>query len=340
MTPVRSAFEARPTDSLGGVDLPYVVMLPVLGIPTRFATNDHAMLGIVNESFGIWRVLEAPDALERGPEQAVQVHIVVRASDDDETSETGDATIRHEMSGDLGFVARSAHGIATSHPARRVATVHASRALMADQARFRTEMLEAVVLALLSCYDRHPVHAAAVARHGHALLFAAPSGTGKSTLAYACHAAGLDLLGDDHVRVQLEPTLRLWGWPARLRLLADSAERVGAVHAPPQLLNGKWKTVIDARDGVTAARLIASDATVCVLSRDGGPLALEPLSPGALTRALDEQLAPGFDLFPARWPAVTRALSARGGWRLNLSDDPHEAVPIVRDLLARATRRA
>jgi hypothetical protein len=243
------------------------------------------------------------------------------------------------MSDDLRFVARSAGSVAESEPALRRATVRATPVLVADRARFRADMLEAVVLALLSCYDRHPVHAAAVAHHGHALLLAAPSGIGKSTLAYACHAAGLGLLGDDHVRVQLEPSLRVWGWPARVRLLAETAERLGLASAPAHALDPKGKCVIDARAGMSAARLVADGATVCVLSRDGGPLALEPLAPDAVARALEAQLAPGFDRFPARWPSVVAALAGRGGWRLNLSPDPRDALPVMRDLLAHAARR-
>jgi hypothetical protein len=244
------------------------------------------------------------------------------------------------MSDDLHFVARAGTSVAASDPARRTATIRASRTLAADRARFRSEMLEAVVLALLSCHDRHPVHAAGVALRGHAVLLAAPSGTGKSTLAYACHAAGLDLLGDDHLRVQLEPSLRVWGWPARVRLPADTAAHMGATSSSVQLSNGKRKVVIDARAGMSPGRLVASDATVCVLTRDGRPLALEPLAPDAVTRALEDQLTTGFDRFPARWPAVVRALAARGGWRLNLSADPHAAVRVVRDLLVRAGRGA
>jgi len=114
---------------------------------------------------------------------------------------------------------------------------------------------------------------------------------------------------------------------------------MGVPHAPVHTLDSKRKAVVDASAGVSASRLVADDATVCVLSRDGGPLALEPLSPAEVARALEEQLAPGFDRFPARWPSVVRALTARGGWRLNLSRDAHEAVPIVRDLLARYLRR-
>jgi hypothetical protein len=307
--------------------------LPVLGLPTRFATNEPAMLEIVDEAFGVWRALAAHDVLDADAGRVVQVSIAV-VPDDDDAPGAGSAVTVHEMSDDLRFVARLAGSTAESDPVNRVGTIRASRALVADRERFRTELLEAVVLALLSCYDRHPVHAAAVAHRGHALLLAAPSGTGKSTLAYACHAAGLDLLGDDHVRVQLAPSLRVWGWPGRVRLLAETAAQAGIAHPAMRLMNGKLKAVVDAREGVTAGRLVANEATVCVLSRDGGSVSLEPLAPDALARALEVQLAPGFDRFAARWPRVLGALTERGGWRLNLSHDPREALPVVRELLA------
>ena len=316
------------------VALPHEVTLPVLGLPTRFATNEPAMLEIVDEAFGVWRALAPHDVLDAETGRVAQVRVIV-VPDSGDAPDAKSAAITHETSDGLHFVARSAGSVAECDPAQRVATIRATSALVADREHFRTEMLEAVVLALLSCSDRHPVHAAAVAHRGHALLLAAPSGTGKSTLAYACHAAGLDLLGDDHVRVQHAPSLRVWGWPARVRLLAAEAARIGVPYAPVRAANGKVKTVIDASRGVTAGRLVATDATVCVLARDGDDsVSLEPLAPDVLARALEEQLAPGLDRFPARWPRVVGALTGRGGWRLNLSNDVRDAVPLVRELLA------
>ena len=326
-------------DAVENVALPHVATIPVLGLPTRFATNDPAMLEIVDEAFGVWRALGGHNAIEAAAGHRVVVQIVVTEEQPGLDGDPRDATIRHHMSDDLRFVAEWGDSFAATEPARRLATIRVSRAVVADRARFRTEMLEAAVLALLSCYDRHPVHAAAVAHRGHALLLAAPSGTGKSTLAYLCHAAGLDLLGDDHVRVQLAPSLRVWGWPGRVRLLADTAARMGVTQPAEVLANGKRKAVIETRHGMGAGQLVADEATVCVLSRDGGAVSLAPLDPEALARALESQLAPGFDRFPSRWPDVLRALTAHGGWRLNLSADAHDALPVVRDLLARAGRR-
>jgi hypothetical protein len=319
--------------------LPYHVTIPVLGLRTRFASNEPAMLEIVDEAFGVWSALGTDDVLESDAEGVVLVRIEIAPDHPDDDLGVRDAPVMHEMSDDLRFTAWCARSVAASDPPRRLATIRATHALVADRTKFRTEMLEAVVLALLSCYDRHPVHAAAVARRGHALLLAAPSGTGKSTIAYLCHAAGLDLLGDDQVRVQLSPSLRIWGWPGRVRLLAETATALGMSRLPVELANGKRKAVIDATRDVSASRLVANDATVCVLARDGGALSLEPLPSASLVRVLDEQLAPGFDRFPLRWPEVARALTARGGWRLNLTNSPHEALPVVVDLLERAARR-
>ena len=179
--------------------LPHSVTLPVLGIRTRFETNEPAMLEIVDEAFGVWSALGRHDVLDADAQSVVRVRIEVDPDGRDDGPVARGAPMSHEMSDDLHFVARCAGSVAESDPARRLATIHATRALVADRARFRTEMLEAVVLALLSCYDRHPVHAAAVAHRGHALLLAAPSGTGKSTIAYLCHAAGLDPVSYTHL---------------------------------------------------------------------------------------------------------------------------------------------
>ena len=199
------------------------------------------------------------------------------------------------MSDDLRFSARSAGGAAESDPARRGATIRVTRALAADRARCSTRCWrrpcsrDLVLTTAIPCTP--PPW-----RRGHAVLLAAPSGTGKSTLAYACHSAGLDLLGDDHVRVQLAPAIRIWGWPPREAPRRDRGAD-GRRWAPIGSANGKTKAVIDARRDVGAGRLVASSATVCVLARDGGAVSLSRCRRCARA-ALEAQLAPGFDRFP------------------------------------------
>ena len=200
------------------------------------------------------------------------------------------------------------NSVAVSDPLRREAVVRVTKGLVADRMHFRTEVLEAVTLALLSHFDRHPVHAAAVALNGRAVLLAAPSGTGKSTLAYHCHLDGLDLLGDDHVRVQLEPSVRVWGWPARVRLLSGAATSAGSAS------NAAVKEVVAVDADISAARLVADEMAVCILTRDGGPATLEPLDASALARALDR--ADGARLRPLSRAMAGGARRSRGAHRM------------------------
>lgn len=298
----------------------YVIELPVLGLATRFETNDAEVARCVEEAFGMWRTLAiesaSADVLQASP---LLVRVEVVEGDEGPLPPDGHVVVRYECPDETRVVATTPASVAVSDPLRREAVARVTTGLVADHMHFRTEVLEAVTLALLSHFDRHPVHAAAVALNGRAVLLAAPSGTGKSTLAYHCHLDGLDLLGEDHVRVQLQPRVRVWGWPARVRLLVGSSDAA--------------KEAIHVQTDMTPARLVADEISVCCLTRDDGAAALEPLDTAALASALDDQMAPGFDRFPARWPAVRDALAARGGWRLNLSSDPREGVAFVRRVL-------
>lgn len=297
----------------------HAITLPVLGLPTTFESNDAAVVAAADESFGMWRALDREH--HAGEAEALHVRVSVVAGDEGKIPRGEHAPVRYSCPDETRVVVQTRGSVAVSDPSKHEAVARVTAALVADRAHFRAEVLEAVTLALLSPFDRHPVHAAAVARDGRAVLFAAPSGTGKSTLAHACHCDGFALMAEDQVRVQLAPRARIWGWPLRVRL-RDARSGASA------------KRTIDVRGNVGSARLVADEFTVCILAREGGAAALAPLDAATLARELDAQLAPGFDRFPARWPAVRDALAARGGWRLHLSNDVHDAVALVRTLFS------
>jgi hypothetical protein len=310
--------------------LPHAVELPVLGIATRFETNSRYVHDLVMEAFGSWRCL--PHDAQCFPSGGLRVRIVVREGGE---GGLGHAPVRYFCPDATREVLHSPGSVGISDPLRGESVAYVTTTLASDRGHFRVMVLDAITLGLLSHFDRHPIHAAAVARGGRAVLLAAPSGTGKSTLAYTAHSAGFDVLADDHVWVQLAPALRIWGWPGRVLLPLDVASTFPEVAGPTTTSddNGKHKLTynLDAIDDIS--QHVADRGVVCILERGRSNATLERLTPAALVDALAQQLTSGFDLFPERHDTVVRALTADGGWRLTLSDDPRQALPLLRTML-------
>jgi hypothetical protein len=317
------------------------VELAVLGLPVRFETNSRYVLDCIDESFGEWRDV-APDtsSVER-----LRVRLIAYGGSEGADEWRGaHVPVRHTCPDSTRLIAHSPGSIGISDPARREAVAHVSTSLAADRAHFRSAMLEALTLALVTQFDRHPLHAAAIARGNVAVLLAGPSGAGKSTLAWLAHQAGLEVLGDDRVWIQLDPTPRMWAWPGRVRLLPET------VHGTPAWAKGN-AGALEERDGKNKlARSLGgkpgptrhdmAHVVVCVLERGDGVATLERVSAPDLATTLHREVAPGFDRFPERHARVVRMLTRRGGWRLQLSSDPAQALPLLRQMLERSAVRA
>lgn len=310
--------------------LVYSIELPVLGIATRFETNSRYVYDLVVEAFGSWRCL--PYDAQVFPAGGLRLRIVVREGSE---GGTGHAPVRYFIPDATREVMHSPGSVAISDPLRGESVAYVTTALASDRAHFRHTVLEGMTLALLSRFDRHPIHAAAIARGGRAVLLAAPTGTGKSTLAYTAYRAGLDVLADDHVWVQLTPALRVWGWPGRVLLVPEVASMFPEAAGLGITWDGNGKHKLACHLDATASvgRHVADRAVVCILERRRADATLERLTPAPLVETLTRQLTSGFDLFPERHDAVIRALTARGGWRLTLSDDPREALPLLEAML-------
>jgi hypothetical protein len=313
--------------------LPYRCMLRILGIATRFETNSRHVVGIVDETFGACR--EVDELPTPGLEDGAHVRIIVREGSEHVDPVDGQVPVTHICPDAQRVIAHSPGSVALSDPGRGEAVLYVSTEMVVNRERFRSAMLEAMTLSLLSHFDRHPLHAAAVGRAGSAVLLAGPSGTGKSTLAYAAHRAGLDVISEDHIWIQRQPVLRVWGWPGSVRLTAGATvhfpgvERLGI----RSFVNGKEKLAVDVSGAAATNRRPVRSAIVCLLDRGEGPVSLRRVDHAALAGALSQQLAPGFDRFPERHHATMAALCAGGGWRLRLSPNPADAVPCLLHML-------
>ena len=303
----------------------------MLGIRTRFESNSITVLQRVEEAFGDWRMIESrPELLHL--ESAV-VRIVVRDGIED-----SEPSYQHHVTPDFRVVLTSRGSVMVSDPIRREVVGWITPALLEQRQQFRYGFLESSTLAMLTRLDRQPVHAAAVVRDGRALLLCAPSGTGKSTLAYALARSGFQILSDDVIYVESQRQLRLWGLPRFLHLTEESRRFFPELSSSAATLmaNGKRKIAIDLRaHGLATAWPVAENAGVCLLERRAGPPGLEPAPEHAVLAALTDGLESGFDLFADTIGPVAQRIAKPGAWRLHLGSDPFAAVAAIEKLFQR-----
>jgi hypothetical protein len=192
------------------------------------------------------------------------------------------------------------------------------------------EVLDTLVLFLLTRSGRTPLHAAGVMCGDTAVVLAGPSGSGKSTLSLAAMMRGLQVLSDDTVYIQLKPRLRIWGFPRPIHVFPADAPRfiLGT-----RLRGGKLKAAAPMRPWPGPP--VAERAAVVVLAR-GNRIGLEPIEPQVAARALS-RLEPGFDLLEAESAEAIAAVTGQGCWRLTLTRDPAAAIEALVERLGAAS---
>jgi hypothetical protein len=186
------------------------------------------------------------------------------------------------------------------------------------------EAVSTATLFLATHRGRVPVHASAVLIGDHAYVLAGRSGSGKSTLALAGTRAGLPMLAEDTVFVQLEPAFRIWGASGHIHVFEKDAP-AGTV-ARPRLRSGRLKLAVPIGD----VRYSGNKAVLCVIAH-GESVRLEPLSCDDAVDQLTGKLEPGYDLFAPRMEEAIRAIAVGGCWRLTLSQDSDAAIAALID---------
>lgn len=322
--------------------LPFADTRLVTGLPVRFASNSRHLLRMACEGYPA----ATQAALAR---DATPLSVRVSAYAGDEAC-APPAPLDIRVHDGHRLTVRSVGSQATCDPDARRSVAHITTALAADRVHCRRELLDTITLGLIAPFDRHPVHAAAVVQNGFALLLAGASGAGKSTLAYAAACDGMDVLSDDLVWVQMQPSLCVWGSPRGVRLTREAAVHLSRdvathdvtthdVHAHDVLAHdlaaSDSKTVVEWPHARTVHHVPAKRAAVCLLTRGtrNAHARVERVSADELAATLHAELAPGFDRFPERVGDVIAALTAPGGWRLTLSSDVRDALPMLRDML-------
>jgi hypothetical protein len=294
--------------------------LAPMGIPTTIEASDPALLRAALDAYAAWPA-EAGDA-------SPLLRIRLDRSDEADTARMADdGAVGLRVDGGRLWMDGGAQGGADA--ARGEGWCAVPPALAADAARLTAEVLDPLLLFLLTRAGRIPLHASGVVVGGMAAVLAGPSGSGKSTLALAALAAGLPVLSDDTVYVQLRPHLRVWGFPRPIHVFPEDAP--AGVGGGLRLRSGRWKTAVP----LPSAKPPVADRAALFLLERGHRVAVRPIS---VDRAVDEvsaMLEPGFDHFREQVPDAVRALTAGGAWHLTLSADPAEALRLLRDVLER-----
>ena len=299
------------------------VTLPVLGLSLRVESNSPRVIAAAVEAFGA----DSADVPAGAP--AARIRINVRPGRADDGGPVSHGVPRGNL---LLISSAGCHGYADTLLREAVAEV--GEGLVDDREHFRCGVLEALALFMLSRLDRDPLHAAAVVRGETALLLAGPSGVGKSTLVYAAARAGLRILSEDAVFLQLDP-FGVWGMPRFIHLTPASVRFFPELEGvPPRLLaNGKTKLALDLRERAPAApATFAERAGVCLLARGDAP-GIALLQADEVVEALTAAPEPGFDHFAGSVGARIRHAAEHGAWRMTLPAHPPDAVPMLHRML-------
>jgi hypothetical protein len=194
------------------------------------------------------------------------------------------------------------------------------------------ETVRTAALFLVTQQGRIPVHASAVMIGNCAFVLAGRSGSGKSTLALAANQAGLPMLAEDTVFVQLDPAFKIWGLAEHIHVAESDAPP--GVKARTRLRSGRIKLALP----IGEMRHSAERAALCLLVRGSSPL-LDPLPPDDAVHVLLRDPEPGYDLFAASMEKALRAIATGGCWQLTLSHDPRAAIALLIDAFGPASTR-
>ncbi|MCY2988523.1 MAG: hypothetical protein NTY19_11745 [Planctomycetota bacterium] len=324
----------QPQDPLGR-DLPlsHSVELPVLGLWVRFETSHPAVLAAVVDSFG--PLPEGGVLPACGSRVAARVQVFVQ---DGEEGAGGHAPIRYRSPNPQRLLVTTPASLGVAELDRKEAYAYVSQSLLADARHFQFGMLETLTLVLVAGTNRQPVHAALLAEQGVGLLLIGNSGSGKSSLTYAAARSGICALGEDVAYVQREPEFRIWAAPRRIHLLPEAASFFPELAGRPttRLPSGKNKIVVGLDRTRACGMNPVAKVGVCLLEKGTGLPRVQEARPTEVEQVLNGQLEPGFDFFREGAPNVGRLVSNRAlrCWRLCVSPDPRESVPLLGGLLA------
>lgn len=302
-----------------------------IGTPIRVESNDEAVVRIARENFGRYGKPspgESPRFFLR-----VCVDPVHRAGPPwPKPSFRSLNHLVHIACGDSNFAVADLN--------TGVCIGFVTQAMVEDSSFFKSTFLDCLFYVLAVHRDYTPVHCSGVVSGGRGVLVCGVSGTGKTTLAYACARSGLQVLSDDVVHLRLDPAnnqLRLWGRPWFLRLVPKAVELFPELEGlPPQLRSDhEWYLEIDVENQFPGSTVVSCEPEALVfLDRHRDVVTqLQPLSvDSALERFMKDIYVSETSVIERHRQTLARLLQTQA-YTLNYSGDPMKAVEVIRSIL-------
>lgn len=239
-----------------------------MGFSLHLLTNSPAIVSAAEASFGRFgpaAPMSSPDLTFRlfahGLEEPPPGSPTYRA----------DGDLIYQTTGVSTLLADRAQGLAYGYFSSQV---------LANPAYFRWHFLELAFFVMLARRGLMGVHGAAIAKNGRAILLRAPSGGGKTTLAYAAARQRFQALAEDVVWIDLKQE-RWWGTPWHFHLLPDAKKLFPelAGHEPVLQINWEHKLEVDLEQLRNGSTIVSArpGPVVLVQRAPGRPSRLEPL---------------------------------------------------------------
>lgn len=215
-----------------------------------------------------------------------------------------------------------------------------TQAMVEDASFFKSAFLDCLFYVLAVHHNYTPVHCSGVVSGGRGVLICGVSGTGKTTLAYACARSGLQVLSDDVVHLRIDPTndqLRLWGRPWFLRLAPEALDLFPELAGlQPQLRSDhEWYLEIDVENQFPGRAVVSCEPEALVFlerQRDAAPR-LERLNvDSALQRLLKDIHVSETPVIERHRHTLERLLQTKA-YTLRYAHDSVKAVEVIRSIL-------